>query len=173
MKTQINKIVPRALALAGLVINLTFIQSAKADTFTNTGALNTARQTHTATWLPNGKVLVAGGGSVATADLFDPSNDTFTPTTGNMQQVGRSGHTGTLLPNGKVLLAGGSPNWLTSAELYDPATQTFSATGSMAGARRVHTAALLPNGKVLVISGSSGGGGAPERRVPVPGLRKT
>ena len=58
---------------------------------------------HTATLLPNGKVLVAGGNGTS-AELYDPALGTWTPT-GNLNTV-RFGHTATLLPNGKVLLAG-------------------------------------------------------------------
>ena len=44
-------------------------------TWRNTGALNIARYSHTATLLPNGKVLVAGGGNTEanTVELYDPS----------------------------------------------------------------------------------------------------
>jgi deoxycytidylate deaminase len=56
-------------------------------TWTATASLNTAREQHTATLLPNGKVLVAGGfnGSAAStsAELFDPAggtNGTWTAT---------------------------------------------------------------------------------------------
>ena len=76
--------------------------------FGDTGLLNTARYLHTATLLPSGKVLVAGGynGSpLASAELYDPVSGTWTAT-GNLI-VARYGHTATLLPNGKVLVAGG------------------------------------------------------------------
>src|SRR5690348_411670 len=46
-------------------------------TFSNTGSLATARWAHTATLLPNGKVLVAGGGNssafLTSAELYDPA----------------------------------------------------------------------------------------------------
>ena len=45
-------------------------------TWTPTGSLNTARTNHTATLLPNGRVLVAGGlgsGALASAELYDPA----------------------------------------------------------------------------------------------------
>ena len=99
-----------------------------------------ARYQHTATLLPNGKVLITGGlngtSAFSSAELYDPATGSFTLLTGTMATA-RSAHTATLLPNGKVLITGG---WngtaaLSSAELYDPATGTFSATGSMATAR--------------------------------------
>ena len=133
-----------------------------SGTWTATGSLATARDGHTATLLPNGKVLVAGGagssGSLASAELYDPASGTWTAT-GSLATA-RDGHTATLLPNGKVLVAGGadSSGSLASAELYDPASGTWTATGSLATARYHHTATLLPNGKVLVAGGYGNSG---------------
>ena len=136
------------------------------STFTPTiGSMTTDRYWHTATLLPNGKVLVAGGAnffsaSLASADLYDPATSTFSPTTGSMTGA-RAEHTETLLPNGKVLAAGGRVLFgvhLASAELYDPTTGTFSPTGSMITDRTVHTATLLPSGKVLVTGGGNSSG---------------
>jgi Galactose oxidase, central domain/Kelch motif len=122
-----------------------------------TGSMNTARASHTATLLSNGKVLIAGGGyagCLASAELYDPAAGTFTAT-GSMTTA-RASHTATLLPSGKVLIAGGddcSGPSLASAELYDPATGTFVPTGSMTTAREKHTATLLGNGKVVIAGG--------------------
>src|SRR5436190_1091698 len=119
-------------------------------TWTFTGSLNTARGSHTATLLPNGKVLVAGGingsGVLASAELYDPASGTWT-TTGSLNSA-RFQHTATLLPNGKVLVAGGfdGSRFLASAELYDPASKSWTATGSLSTFRSGHTATLLPNG---------------------------
>lgn len=115
------------------------------------------RAAHTATLLPDGKVLIAGGfadkqSSLAQAELFDPAQKTFA-STGNMN-VSRSGHTATLLPNGKVLIAGGyNGDYLASAEIYDPAARTFRPTNNMHTARSGHVTVLLPNGKVLLVGG--------------------
>jgi hypothetical protein len=123
--------------------------------FEDTGSLGVARSQDTETLLPNGKVLVAGGlgtsGELASAELYDPANGTWTAT-GSLATA-RDSHTATLLPNGKVLVAGGrdgNNNGTASAELYDPANGTWAATGSLITARFDHTATLLPNGKVLV-----------------------
>jgi N-acetylneuraminic acid mutarotase len=127
-------------------------------TWSATGSMSTSRSSHTATLLPDGKVLVVGGFSdssiVASAEVYDPATGTWSAT-GSMSQARRF-HTMTLLPNGKVLVTGGSsltPTqyiYFASAELYDPATGTWSATGSMSAIRSNHAATLLPNGKVLV-----------------------
>ena len=114
---------------------------------------------HTATLLPNGKVLVAGGynGSglvFASAELYDPASGTWTAT-GDLLTV-RGLHTATLLPNGQVLVTGGfdgSGVSSTSAELYDPASGTWMATCSLVTSRGRHTATLLPNDKVLIAAG--------------------
>jgi hypothetical protein len=122
--------------------------------FEETGSLVQARGYHTATLLPNGKVLVTGGfNGVASAELYDPASGTWTPT-GSLTN-GRSQHTAILLPNGKVLVAGGISGFfdVPSAELYDPASGTWTPTGSLNQARRSHTATLLPDGKVLVAGG--------------------
>jgi hypothetical protein len=116
-------------------------------TFTPTGSMTIARTGHTATLLPNGKVLIAGGytGSVqlASAELYDPTTGTFART-GDMTTP-RAGDTALLLPNGKVLIAGS-----VSAELYDPSTGTFSATGNpVAPLGGGASAVLLANGSVL------------------------
>ncbi|KFE65315.1 High-affinity leucine-specific transport system, periplasmic binding protein LivK [Hyalangium minutum] len=118
-------------------------------------SMATTRREHTATLLPNGKVLVAGGyngGHLATAALYDPATGTWS-TTGSMI-IPRSLHVAVLLNNGKVFIVGGtngSP--LLSAEVYDPATGTWSAAGVMSAGRWFHTATLLPTGKVLVAGG--------------------
>ncbi|MDY7230343.1 kelch repeat-containing protein [Hyalangium sp. s54d21] len=125
-------------------------------TWSPTGSMATERSDHTATLLPNGKVLVVGGSSSAplAAELYDPATGTWSPAGSTTNR--RNHHTATLLPNGKVLVAGGSFSPLT-AELYDPATNTWSLTGAMPSTRESHTATLLPDGKVLVVGGWDGG----------------
>ena len=130
--------------------------------FTPTGSLITARASHTATLLPNGQVLVAGGddtfsgGSLSSAELYDPDAGVWSATGDlGIPDNARDSHTATLLPNGQVLVAGGYDynGPLASAELYDPATGYWTSTGSLGFARYSHTATLLTNGKVLVAGG--------------------
>jgi hypothetical protein len=123
-------------------------------TWASTGPLGTARYGHTATLLPNGKVLaVCGSGTSKTlgsAELYDPGSGTWT-SAGSLP-FPLAGHTATLLPNSKVLLAGGAS---APSELYDPSAGTWTRISSMITARFGHTATALPNGKVLVVGGSA------------------
>jgi hypothetical protein len=134
------------------------VHDVRAATVRATGSLITARHDHTATLLPSGQVLIAGGGdqtsAMASAELYDPETGTFT-STGALINA-REYHTATLLPNGQVLVAGGrgaTTDTVAPAELYDPATGTFTTTGSMLTPRYYDTATLLPNGKVLFAGG--------------------
>jgi hypothetical protein len=126
-------------------------------TFAPTGSMTAARQMHTATLLPDGKVLIAGGAvgnggpPQASAELYDPATGTFAAT-GSMT-VPRSQHLAILLNTGKVLIAGGSS---VNAELYDPSTGTFALTGDMTEPGFVSTATLLPDGRVLFTRSVSG-----------------
>src|SRR5205823_3264895 len=71
-----------------------------------TGSMTTARCMHTATLLPNGQVLVAGGfdGSdyLASSELYDPATGVWTATAD--MATARCFHTATLLPNEQVLV---------------------------------------------------------------------
>ena len=124
-----------------------------------TAGLNPGRGDHTATLLPDGKVLVAGGywdsnGTLANAETYDPTTAVWTDT-GSLSKV-RDAHTATLLQDGKVLVAGGEiypGTSVKSAEVYDPASGMWSLTGELVVARYSHTATLLPNGKVLIVGG--------------------
>jgi len=142
-------------------------------TFTPTENMISAHESHTATLLNNGMVLIAGGNKLAfgvgnvlaNAELYDPITGIFT-STGEMSSP-REYQTATLLNNGTVLVSGGdangystalddvSLNVLATSELYNPATGTFTPTGSMANARHMHAATLLNNGEVLIEGGDS------------------
>ena len=158
---------PILLALTALVLSSLVTPQAGAASFVGTGALNTNRQNHTATVLPNGKVLVAGGedsngNPLASAELYDPASGTWT-TTGSLNKA-RYKHTATLLPNGKVLVAGGGMgSGMGGQRRAVRSGQPDLDHDRLAALRRYgHTATLLPNGKVLV-AGGAGSGGSPQR----------
>jgi N-acetylneuraminic acid mutarotase len=160
MKRRISGILPLSSALTVLMLMFLLVYPAQAASWVTNSPMTTARFDHTATLLPNGKVLVAGGfiglSYTNSAELYDPATGTWTPT-GSMN-VPRIGHTATLLMNGKVLVAGGGDFGLySSAELYDPVSGTWTLTGTMNCARGKHTATLLPDGRVLVSGGTAQG----------------
>jgi N-acetylneuraminic acid mutarotase len=126
-------------------------------------SLITGRQEHTATLLPNGNVLIAGGmddtgNGLASAEVYHPATNRWTAA--HSMAAARFDHTATLLPSGKVLVTGGLAGplpfgSLASSELYDPVTDSWSAAAPMIGSRTRHTATLLPDGRVLVVGGLS------------------
>jgi hypothetical protein len=149
-----------------------------AGTFACTGSMGTARIAPGAAVLSNGDVLVAGGWNatsqtLTSAEVYDPSSGTFSPT-GSMA----SGHlwAGWTAPwplvDGSVLVGGGlaaSGALLGSAELYDPTTGTFAATGSLPTPVIAFDLVSLEDGSVLFIGGYSAVTGAP----PTPGWQYT
>jgi hypothetical protein len=141
------------------------VAAGSTGTWALTGSMQTARTDHTATLLPDGKVLVvagyADGGFVplASAELYDPASGTWA-VTGSLQSA-RAYHTATLLQDGKVLVAEGCCDQpfggaLGSAELYDPTSGTWAPAGNLHANRTGHTATLLQDGTVLVAGGFAG-----------------
>jgi hypothetical protein len=144
------------VSLAGGVLASAELYDPDTGTWTATGSLGTARFNITATLLPDGEVLVAGGNivtadestpAVASAELYDPGTGSWTAA-GSMGTArgGLEGNTATLLGTGKVLVVGGDA----TAELYDPDTRTWAPTGDMTPILSP-TATLLGDGRVLVV----------------------
>jgi len=117
--------------------------------------MNLNRHGHTATLLPSGQVLVAGGtGGFASAELYDPGAGTWDYTASMTE--GRTAHTATLLPSGRVLVTGGGESEapsLATAEVFDSQQETWNAVNPMRTQRSGHTATLLPSGRILIVGG--------------------
>ena len=155
-------------------LNSTELYDPGTSTWSNTRDLISARGFLTATLLPNGKVLAAGG--VENAGLPDctdfvtfNSAELFDPATGMWNSAGSLNTSrfgpATLLPDGRVLVAGGDSCEddncvaLNSAELYDPATDMWTAMTieGTPSARRFHTA-VWTGSRMLVWGGESASG---------------
>ena len=94
------------------VFDSAFVWDPESKTFQSAGALAQGRSSHTATLLPDGRVLVIGGTEgmteadvLAGAEIWDPSTASFEPA--GMLAAARSQHTATLQPDGTVLVVGG------------------------------------------------------------------
>lgn len=142
------------------------------NAWTRTRPLATPRTGHTATLLPDGRVLVVGGRdgdlksgkALSSVEIYDPKTNTWTGAAS--LATPRMDQTATLLPDGKVLVTGGydtssgKPVAARSAELYDPRTNTWTGAGSLGAGRANQSAALLPDGRVLVAGGQTTNGDA-------------
>jgi hypothetical protein len=153
-----------ALAVGGSPDLLSGAGSATAELYdpstndwTLTGSMVAGRLGHTATLLPDCRVLIVGD---------NPTAETYNYVTGMFSAAGsegafqRSYHAATLLANGDVLIAGGEDvngNPLTSASVYNPATGAFTPTANNMSAAHIQGfAARLSDGRVLVGGGFSG-----------------
>lgn len=112
------------------------------------------RQSHSATLLPDGRVLMVGGWAREGAQPLD-SAEVYDPATGRFEPVGRlsiprGGHSAASLPDGRVLIAGGDT---VTAELFDPKRDEFTPAASMPEPRFAAPAIVLADGRVLIVGG--------------------
>jgi hypothetical protein len=147
-----------SFALAATAFRASLPSTNPAGSLASAAAMLEPRSGHTATLLPDGKVLIVGGmrrnqDFYKSAELYDPAKSKF-QLTGEMS-IGRVGQVAVLLRSGKVLIAGG---WIghgttDSAELYDPATGKFTVIANMTTRRARPSATLLTDGNVLLAGG--------------------
>ena len=126
-------------------------------------SLNAPRHFHTATAMPDGRILVWGGVDVrgkltSKGEWFDPLSHAFS-FAGDVRLAPRAGHTATVLTDGRLLIAGGwtpTDGFLQSAELFDVRSGKVEQVKVPAGVGR--TATLLPDGRVAFQGGFDANG---------------
>jgi Ca2+-binding RTX toxin-like protein len=164
----------RVLVAGGRAYNVGELSSAEVfDPATNSfssagiGSMSVPRSGAVAAPLPDGRVLVAGGGqgvgTGGSAEVFNPATNSFSSAGIGSMSVPLISPAAAPLPDGRVLVAGGStggrgPIHLSSAQVFNPATNSFSSAGigSMTVPRSGAGAAPLPDGRVLVAGGYDG-----------------
>ncbi len=172
----------RILVTGGAILpDFTTVDSAEIfdpDTLSFTmlsAKLSEPKWSHTGIRLADGRVLIMGGRTaqdpstpgakvLTGADLFDPANNTFTPT-GSLN-VARRDPSAVLLDDGRVFVTGGGPEvsisttpGLDTAEIYDPQEGAFRLLDvKMSSLRIFHAMVKLDDGRVLIAGGSEGPG---------------
>ena len=141
---------------------VTSVEVFNADgSFSAVSAMGAARAKHVAVALADGRVLVAGGegaggGTTNSAEIYDPTYDSWTTIAGGMIEA-RSKASVSLLKDGRVLIAGGQNGSAPSstAEIFDPGTGNFSFAGTLSSPRMGLASATLADGRVLITGGSN------------------
>ena len=120
------------------------------------------RADHTATLLPDGAVLLAGGHNGTTTlgslQIFDPATNAFTDAADLAGP--RRQHTATVLDDGRVLLIGGrnDSSILATTEYWNQTTDEVATGPTLAEARYAHTATRIPKVDVAVVGGTGAAG---------------
>jgi N-acetylneuraminic acid mutarotase len=140
----------------------------RSGQWTTLAGMVAPRFEHTATLLGDGRVLLAGGLSIAegqvtpteSTELYDPAADTFSRTA--TMEVARSDHAAVALDDGRVLVAGGDLGDRVTgrAEVFKFRRGAWSGIASLTDGRRRHAATLLDDGSVLVSGGEVVQGGS-------------
>ncbi|MDP6849981.1 MAG: kelch repeat-containing protein [Planctomycetota bacterium] len=143
--------------------------------------MNKYRAAQSASLLPDGRVLIAGGtegsgaheltdvadllgSSLKQTEYLDPS--TLTWSNGPNLPEPKAGHGCVTLADGRILMSGGItyttifgiriPDFSNQASIYDPATGNFSNAGSIGIKRALFAETLLPSGEVAIFGGAGG-----------------
>jgi len=122
-----------------------------SNSWSSAAALGEPREYHTATLMPNGQVLVAGGMdmyySSRTTELYDPDLKAWKGA-GAMNSR-RDFHTATLLSDGKLLVTGGQIDFAV-VEAYDPESDLW-APRTQPHETLEGPATLLRDGRVMAL----------------------
>ena len=120
------------------------------------------RTNHTATLLPDGRVLVAGGGYnavTAKATIYDPATNAWSPIAAMNKP--RILHAAVALPGSRVLVIGGTePNAPASAEVFDAASGSWRLIDGPSSIGFAVKALVLRDGRVFAIGLDRTGGGS-------------
>jgi len=127
------------------------------STFTRTGDPLDRRETHTATRLGSGKVLITGGtfGGTNTSEIYDPATGTFFLTANFMKYTRRESAAIALDDHRVLILGGGALNFSGACEIYDDRVDAFTFAGSLTSARRSFKPHHLGDGSIVVAGGDS------------------
>ncbi|HEY1330536.1 MAG TPA: kelch repeat-containing protein [Actinomycetota bacterium] len=124
--------------------------------FTRSGDMTIPRHKHDAVRLNDGRVLIVGGsdarddhGLYASAELFDPSTDTFSPAGSLLEGRYKMRGTSLLLADGTALVCCGAAR----AEAFDPATDRFSALSGNLGIGPLFAAAARIGSRSVLVTG--------------------
>lgn len=141
-----------------------------AGSFTAAGSMTFGRAFHTASLLPDGRVIVSGGVNASfapqnSAEVFDPVGNggigafAATPT----MPFASAFFANSVLPGGRILMTGGDPgggNVSAVANVFDPLLNSgmggFISAQNMSSPRRNHTSTPLMSGSVLICGGYNG-----------------
>ena len=155
-KININKVM-----VVAVILVVTYVSPAVAETWTRKANMTTARFGLT-TSVVDSKIYAIGGGQspygsyLSTVEEYDPVKDTWTRKAD--MPTARSGHAASVV-NGRIYVIGGEPSAqasLSTVEEYDPATDTWMSKADMP-TKRTFLCACTVDGKIYVFGGVTAG----------------
>ncbi|MDC0681585.1 kelch repeat-containing protein [Sorangium atrum] len=145
-----------ALACAAVVLPAGEVWADGTPSWEELPAMITPRSGHTATLLPDGRVLVAGGhGSDGTTllrevEVYGPASKTWAPAAPLRSPLREVAATA-LLPSGLALSTDGE-----HVEVYSPALDQWQAAAPLTPGLAAPRAVALPSGKLMMLGQASG-----------------